>query len=178
VVIPDWRFSSEREGIVPSAIEYLEVVKAAHLSDVMELFLEYAESLGFDLSFQHFAEELAELPGEYAPPQGRLLLAQSGKKKVGCVALRRFSEGVCEMKRLYVRPKFRSLGIGRELALQIIAAAKEMGYRRMRLDTVPSMIEAIPLYRSLGFREISPYRHNPIEGSIFMELDLAEGAWC
>jgi ribosomal protein S18 acetylase RimI-like enzyme len=163
---------------VAPGIEYLEVVKAAHLGDIMELFLEYAESLGFDLCFQHFGEELAELPGEYAPPQGRLLLALCGKKKIGCAALRRFSEGVCEMKRLYVRPKFRGLGIGRELTLKIIAAAKEIGYRRMRLDTIPSMIEATSLYRSIGFREIPSYRHNPIQGCIFMELDLTEGASC
>ena len=137
-----------------------------------ELFLEYARSLNFDLCFQDFDKELAELPGEYASPEGRLLLATDGTQTAGCVALRKIKAGVCEMKRLYVRPAFRGKGIGRALAARIIDEAVEAGYSRMRLDTVPSMKEAIDLYRSMGFKTIDPYRHNPVKGTIYMELEM------
>lgn len=142
------------------------------LRHVRELISEYVASLGFDLRFQHFDEEFAELPGEYAPPDGYLLLATYETKMAGCVALRKIGEGVCEMKRLYVRPEFRGKGIGKDLAVAIVQEAHKIGYTHMRLDTVPSMKEAIALYRSLGFKEIHPYRHNPIEGAMFMELTL------
>jgi ribosomal protein S18 acetylase RimI-like enzyme len=142
------------------------------LSIVRELFNEYASSLDFDLCFQNFDKELTELPGKYAPPDGRLIVAMNGTNVAGCVALRNLTKGICEMKRLYVRPEFRGKGIGKELVKVIIEEAKKIGYTHMRLDTVPAMKEAIALYRSIGFYEIEPYRNNPIEGAIFMEFNL------
>jgi GNAT superfamily N-acetyltransferase len=141
-----------------------------HIKLVGELFVEYAESLGFDLCFQDFERELAELPGEYAPPRGRLLLGWTDGDAVGCVALRPIDGQACEMKRLYLRPTARGHGAGKALAVAVIDEARAIGYRVMRLDTVPWMTTAITLYKSLGFREIGPYRHNPIEGAKFMEL--------
>jgi ribosomal protein S18 acetylase RimI-like enzyme len=142
------------------------------LATIHTLFREYAAQLGFDLDFQDFERELAELPGAYAPLTGALLLAEDEEGAAGCVALRPFAPHVCEMKRLYVRPTLRARGAGRALASAIIQAARAVGYRAMRLDTTPSMTRAIALYRSLGFREIEPYRPNPIPGAIFMELTL------
>jgi len=136
------------------------------------VFKEYAESLGFELCFQNFEEELANLPGDYAPPDGCLLLATYRDKVAGCVGLRKLSDGICEMKRLYVRPDLQGLKIGRALAEAVIEQARSIGYARMRLDTVPSMEVARQLYISLGFNDIEPYRHNPIEGAVFMELKL------
>ena len=137
------------------------------------LFKEYASSLGFDLGFQDFARELDALPGEYAPPGGALLVASCGDQLAGCVAMHLLRGSVCEMKRLYLRHAFRGKGVGRRLAERVIAIARARGYRTMRLDTVPWMHEAIGLYRSLGFVPIPPYRHNPIAGSQFFELQLA-----
>lgn len=136
------------------------------------IFLRYARSLDFDLSFQGFDAEISALPGDYAPPSGRLLLAAEGNEVAGCVALRKIGESLCEMKRLFVLPEQRRKGIGRILAEAIIREAKGSGYGRMRLDTVPSMTSAVKLYRSLGFEEISPYCHNPVPGAKFFELRL------
>jgi len=149
-----------------------QVYTGENLEFTKTLFEEYAESLDFDLDFQDFDKELADFPGDYAPPKGCLLLAEDEDKIAGCVALRELSEGVCEMKRLYVKPQFRGLGIGKNLAEAIIQEAQKIGYTRIRLDTAPSMQEARALYMSLGFKKISPYRYNPIEGAEFMELSM------
>ncbi len=142
------------------------------INNIRSLFTEYADALGFDLCFQNFKQELANLPGEYAPPDGCLLLARYGDEFVGCVALRKLSGDICEMKRLYVKHVFRGLRIGRALAEAVIERARKVGYTRMRLDTVPEMVVARALYASLGFKEIAPYRENPIQGAKFMELGL------
>jgi len=142
------------------------------LEAARSLFEEYAASLEFDLSFQNFEQELAYLPGEYAPPNGRLLLALYDGQLAGCVGLRKLEEGIGEIKRLYVRPPFRNLKIGKSLTEAIIAEAKSIRYARVRLDTVPSMDRARALYGTLGFKEITPYRFNPIAGTAFLELTL------
>lgn len=145
---------------------------AEFLPAVRELFREYAARLDVDLCFQGFEQELAELPGRYAPPSGRLVLARDGVTFAGCAALRRIADGVCEMKRLYVRPAFRKSGLGRRLAGEIIAAARAIGYERMRLDTLSSMTPAMALYESLGFQRIPAYYHNPAGNAVFFELKL------
>jgi GNAT superfamily N-acetyltransferase len=143
------------------------------VAQARELFQEYAQSLGVSLCFQNFEQELAGLPGHYAPPDGRLLLAEYDGQLAGCVALHKWESGVCEMKRLYLRPSFRGKGLGRAMAEKIIAEARNIGYRRMRLDTIePLMKDAVEMYRKLGFREIAPYRPNPIAGAMYMELQL------
>lgn len=136
-----------------------------------QLFVEYVDCLGFDLCFQGFEEELANLPGEYVRPDGCLLLANYQGHFAGCVALRKFSDGVCEMRRLYVKPELRGLKIGKALAKAVVAKAKNIGYDSMRLDFIaPRAAEA--LYRSLGFKEINPYEDIPIANAVFMELKL------
>lgn len=152
--------------------EIIAVESPSDLAEIRKLFEEYAESLGFDLSFQDFDTELEKLPGDYAKPSGRLLLAVTDGHAAGCVALRSLSEDVCEMKRLYVRSQFRGREIGRQLAEAIINEARKAGYRAMRLDTIASMDAARSLYRSFGFVEIEAYRYNPIEGAVYMELIL------
>ena len=159
-----------------SAVNSLSLTQAespAQIAQVRELFLEYAQSLGFSLCFQNFDKELAGLPGDYAPPEGRLLLVECEGQLAACVALHKLEPGICEMKRLYLRPQFRGKGLGRALAERIIAEARQIGYRRMRLDTVePVMKDAVAMYRKLGFKEIAAYCANPIAGALYMELEL------
>jgi putative acetyltransferase len=161
---------------VSSVVKTLKLIQAespSQITQARELFLEYAHSLGFSLCFQNFDKELAELPGDYAPPEGRLLLAECEDQLAACVALHKLEPGTCEMKRLYLRPQFRGQGLGRALAERIIAEARQIGYQRMRLDTVePVMRDAVAMYRKLGFKEIAPYCSNPIAGALYMELKL------
>jgi len=158
---------------VVEGLSILQVKSPEQITQVRELFLEYAQSLGFSLCFQNFDKELAGLPGDYAPPEGRLLLAEFDGQLAGCVALHKFEAKICEMKRLYLRPEFRGKGLGRILAEAIIAEARNIGYEFMRLDTVePVMKDAVQMYRRLGFREITPYRVNPMPGTLYMELKL------
>ena len=156
----------------PSSIDIRPAEPPGDLPTVRALFLEYAEGLGFDLCFQGFEAELATLPGKYAPPAGRLLLAWLGDEAVGCVALRPLPDGACEMKRLYVRPAARGLQVGRRLAERICDEARAAGYRRILLDTLPAMTEAVRLYKALGFRPVEPYVFNPIEGALFLGREL------
>jgi putative acetyltransferase len=153
----------------------MEIIMASAPPDIERargLFREYETSLGVDLCFQGFEQELAGLPGAYAAPRGRLLLAVEGGRAAGCVALRPLGGDTCEMKRLYVRADFRGRRLGRLLASRILEEARAIGYARIRLDTLPSMTEAIVMYRSLGFNEIAPYYANPVTGALFMELEL------
>jgi GNAT superfamily N-acetyltransferase len=145
---------------------------AAHWAAAQRLVEAYAASLPVDLAFQSFDEELAHLSAHYAPPAGAFLLANLDAAWVGCVGLRRFAEGDCEMKRLYVAPTGRGRGVGRALATAIVAKAKAAGFQRMLLDTLPSMPEALALYQSLGFQPIAPYRYNPVDGTAFLQLVL------
>ena len=143
------------------------------LDQARELFKEYEASLGISLCFQNFGEELANLPGDYAPPRGRLLLAREFDQLVGCVAMRPVDETTCEMKRLFLRPAYRSRGLGRVLVEAIIEEARKIGYTHMRLDTITDrMGRAVELYKSMGFVEIEPYYHSPVDTTKFMELDL------
>jgi len=153
------------------SIDIVPATSEDHIGAARRLFKEYEASLGIELTFQGFAQEVAGLPGAYAPPGGRLLLA-TGAEPAGCVALRPLDGGVCEMKRLYVRPTARGARLGRRLAETVIREARSIGYARMRLDTLPSMQEAFALYQTLGFREIAPYYATPIVGTRFMELSL------
>jgi ribosomal protein S18 acetylase RimI-like enzyme len=156
-----------------SSLQFIGAHSAAQIAQARDLFLEYAQSLGFSLCFQNFDKELAGLPGDYAPPHGRLLLAEYEGQLAGCIALHKLAQDICEMKRLYVRPQFRGKGLGRALAERIITEARQIGYRRMRLDTVePVMKDAVAMYRAIGFQEIAPYRKNPIAGAMYMELSL------
>ena len=164
---------------VPSAscpmkvLSFVQAETTAQTGQARELFLEYAQSLGFSLCFQSFDQELANLPGDYAPPAGRLLLAEYDGEVAGCVALHKIETSICEMKRLYLRPRFRGKGLGRALADRIITEARQIGYQRLRLDTVePVMKDAVAMYHKLGFREIAPYCANPMAGALYMELLL------
>lgn len=151
------------------------MIRSAELHEmplVRTLFLEYAQSLGFSLCFQGFQQELDDLPGRYGPPRGSLLLACDGNSVMGVVALRALDENSAEMKRLYIRPEYRGRKLGRRLAEAIIEQARQLGYRSIKLDTVPTMVEARKLYESMGFIEIPPYYNNQECHSICMELPL------
>jgi len=161
--------------VVEDRLGHIVIVPAhegPRLETIRELFLEYAESLEIDLGFQDFGRELAGLPGDYAAPDGCLLLAVGGGEPAGCVALRRVDATTCEMKRMYVRPACRGSGLGRALGLAVMDEGRRREYTAMRLDTLPTMHAAIALYRSIGFEPIDPYRFNPIPGAMFMEADL------
>ncbi|HHU31952.1 MAG TPA: GNAT family N-acetyltransferase [Clostridia bacterium] len=153
-------------------IEFKRITGAEMIEDVKQLFLEYAQSINIDLSFQNFEEEYEALPGKYGPPHGALILALVDGKAAGCVALHKLSENICEMKRLYVRAQYRGLGIGKKLVNIIIEYASKMNYQYIRLDTLPTMKSAQALYSSLGFYDIEPYVYNPIEGTRYMELKI------
>jgi putative acetyltransferase len=158
-----------------AALQIEQASSSEQIDLARTLFQEYGASLGFSLCFQNFDKELAGLPGDYAPPKGRLLLAYLESQPAGCVALHEFERGIAEMKRLYVRPGFRGKRVGLALANAIIEAARGIGYARMRLDTVPSeMRDAVKMYQRLGFQEIAPYRANPQPGTLYLELDLTK----
>jgi putative acetyltransferase len=154
-------------------IELIQAESEQDIRDIRELFLEYAQSLDFSLCFQSFDRELTELPGPYAAPEGRLILCRFERRAAGCIALKKLEAGICEMKRLYVRPAFRGKQIGLKLAKYLVDEARTAGYERMRLDTIPgTMRHAVELYRSLGFFEIPPYYKNPLPEALYMELEL------
>lgn len=156
-------------------IQLVDADSPTRIEQVRALFEEYARSLGFSLCFQEFDRELAGLPGYYAPPEGRLIIAYGDNKPAGCVALRPIEGSICEMKRLYVRPEFRHTGLGRQLAARIIEDARGRNYTCMRLDTINTMTAALSLYRKLGFVEIESYYPNPLPGVVYLELDLTGG---
>ncbi len=153
-------------------IQIISALTDGHYQYARHLFVQYADTLGLDLEFQGFSRELARLPGSYAPPRGCILLAELSGNCVGCVALRPLENKICEMKRLFVTPEYRGCDIGRTLTCSVIDRAREMGYEKMRLDTIESMKAAKRLYRSLNFRTIQAYCYNPLENPSYMELDL------
>lgn len=158
--------------MIQKNIKYNRAESDEHLEIAKGLFMEYARSLEFNLGFQDFEEEIAYMPGHYGPPDGCILLAFYDNNPAGCAALRKLEQGICEMKRLYVRPEFRGLGIGKMLSQMIIDEASRIGYDKMRLDTLASMKEAISIYRKLGFHNVQPYRYNPFQDAVFLEKDI------
>ncbi len=153
-------------------LSIVEALDNELVAEARRLFIEYSVELGVDLSFQDFDEEIQNLPGEYSPPKGCILLALDDSSPVGCIAIRPISQDICEMKRLYVSPEKRGTGIGRKLVSELIIEARKKGYRKMRLDTLSRMKEAVSLYKSFGFTPIPPYRYNPLKGAVFLELDI------
>lgn len=154
-------------------IEIIQAETGEHIEQARALFREYESSLGFKLCFQNFDEEVENLPGKYAPPDGRLFLAFADGKLAGCIALRKLEEKICEMKRLFVREDFRGLKIGKFLVDELISKAGKIGYEKMRLDTYPpKMSKAVEIYKSYGFYEIKPYYFNPYDGTLFLELQI------
>lgn len=163
---------------ITSAATIRQAAGPADMDEVHRLFREYEAFLGVDLCFQNFETELAGLPGRYAPPGGALLIARTGDRVVGCVALRALDQSICEMKRLYVRPEARSMGLGRRLACEAIDLALHLGYSQMRLDTLDRLTEAMRIYETLGFTRIPPYYSNPLPGVVYWELNLkSEWFW-
>lgn len=169
-------YEPSRMGVIMEIISIYDNIKS--IPDVQQLMteylkIEYKEATQNDLqAIEKFKHEIADLPGDYVPPDGLLLLALESQKPAGCAALKKLNRDICEMKRLYVKPDSRGMGIGKKLSLALIHKAQEAGYSKMRLDTTPSMKQAIQLYRSLGFKEIKKYREVPTSCSIFMELEL------
>lgn len=155
-------------------IRVYEASSEHDLNTVKSLFAEYVSSLGYELNFDHFDRDIKELPGKYAPPDGRLLLAECDDDVAGCVAMRKIDNDVCEMKRLWVRPFFRGEDIGRALAEKLIDEARSIGYKKMLLDTISTMTEALTLYKSLGFKETEPYYDSPVEEAVYFEKDLTD----
>jgi GNAT superfamily N-acetyltransferase len=153
-------------------MQILQAIIQAEIATCRALFQEYADWLQVDLCFQGFTEELANLPGPYAPPLGRLLLAVESGEAAGCIALKQLEPGICELKRLYVRPAFRRTGLGRRLVQQIIEEARSIGYSTMRLDSLDRLEPAIRLYESLGFVRCTSYYDTPLVHTVFMELEL------
>lgn len=162
------------EPLNPELIVLKTATAGPEFEDGRHLFRRYAESLDFDLAFQHFAEELETISEQYNRPTGALLLAYYGETAIGCVGIRQLEQDTAELKRLYVRPDYRRFKIGRQLMEAALHIARELNYQRIRLDTTPSQAQAQNLYRSMGFYEIRPYRHNPIGGAVFMEKKLGE----
>lgn len=158
------------------AVELQTAETRADLEAARRLFVAYADELGVDLCFQGFDRELGELPGRYGPPRGRLVVAWRGEEAVGCAGLRDLGGGVAELKRMYVEPTHRGGGLGRRLATTLLADARALGYGRVRLDTLSSLLPAIALYESLGFRRIDPYYENPYGDVVYLELDLIRPA--
>lgn len=157
----------------PTAFDIVAATTPTNVDAVAGLFRAYAASIGVDLAYQGFDAELASLPGHYAPPGGTLLLAQGADgQPLGCVAVRRLDDGVAELKRLYVSPAARGLGLGRSLLQAATGAAVAMGYRELRLDTLPTMHEAIAMYRKAGFRAVAPYYDSAVAGTLFFRRDL------
>lgn len=161
-----------QRGIHDRGMKICQANTPEQLATVRALFEEYASWIGVDLSYQGFAEELQTLPGAYAPPGGRLLLAEIDGEPVACVALRALEANVCEMKRLFVRSGFRGRGLGKVLVERAIEEARGLGYATLKLDTLPFMHQAIRLYETLGFARCAPYYETPIDGTVFMELTL------
>ena len=157
---------------MPVKLRILGADDHVELEQVRQFFRNYAAWLGVDLDYQNFGDEMASLPGAYAAPAGRLFFAEFEGRPAGCVGIRPSSDGVCEMKRLYVEPDVRGNGIGRQLALAAIKAAKALGYRKVMMDTLPAMRIAVKLYRELGFKEAPAYYPTPVEGALFLALDL------
>ena len=152
-----------------------QVKTEEQIESVRRLFREYEAFLNVDLCFQNFEDELAGLPGKYARPDGDLLICLDGERTVGCVAVRKLEQGVCEMKRLFVRPEERGTGLGRRLAMEIIAIAQELGFSLMRLDTLETLKEAMHLYEVLGFKKTEPYYENPLPGVVYWEKSFCQG---